>query len=82
LFESYLNSQTLNISLVFDEKLNDVNQEIEILLFRIIQGQLNNVLKHANAKNIQISLSITDQIHLSVIDDGNARGLEYHRPRK
>jgi PAS domain S-box-containing protein len=71
LFENYLKSQKININLVFDEKLNDVNQEVEVLLFRIIQEQLNNILKHANAKNIQIGLSITDQIHLSIIDDGN-----------
>jgi PAS domain S-box-containing protein len=80
LIENYPKSHPLNIDLVFDEKLNDVNQEIEILLFRIIQEQLNNILKHANAKNIQISLSITDQIHLSVIDDGT--GFNISIPRK
>jgi len=80
LIENYVKSQTLNITLVFDEKLNDVKKEIEILLFRIIQEQLNNILKHANAKNIQISLSMTDQIHLSIIDDGN--GFNTALPRK
>jgi PAS domain S-box-containing protein len=80
LVEDYLKSQTVNINLVFDEKLNDVDEEIEILLFRIIQEQLNNILKQANAKNIQIRLSSTDQIHLSVIDDGN--GFNISIPRK
>ena len=80
LISNYLKSQPLNINLVFDEKLDGVNQEIEILLFRIVQEQLNNILKHANAKNIQISLRVTDQIHLSIKDDGN--GFNIAIPRK
>ncbi len=37
----------------FDEKLND---KLKLMLFRIIQEQVNNVLKHSAAKNLIIEL--------------------------
>jgi len=53
----------------FNEKL--VSQKLKITIFRIIQEQLNNIRKHAKAKNITISLSTANNvIALSVKDDG------------
>jgi NO-binding membrane sensor protein with MHYT domain/two-component sensor histidine kinase len=45
--------------------------EIEISLFRIAQEALNNVAKHASARQVQLILSQSDgKCILSVIDDG------------
>lgn len=53
-----------------------LGQKQKLMLFRIIQEQVNNVLKHANARNIIIELMMDGHmIHLSVSDDG--KGFDY-----
>ena len=45
--------------------------EAALALYRIAQEALNNVLKHANARNVQIEVSETlDEVVLTVSDDG------------
>lgn len=53
----------------FDEGL--VDEKLKLTVFRIIQEQLNNILKHAQAKKVTISLlqNITS-IGLIISDDG------------
>ncbi|MCF8371593.1 MAG: Cache 3/Cache 2 fusion domain-containing protein [Bacteroidales bacterium] len=49
----------------------DLDQNIQIILFRVVNELINNTLKHAQAKNILIQLSKTDKhIHLYFKDDG------------
>ena len=53
----------------FDE--SGLDQKIKLTIYRIVQEQLNNIYKHAEAKNIIISLEKDDrQIILVVKDDG------------
>jgi PAS domain S-box-containing protein len=53
-----------------------LGQKQKLMLFRIIQEQVNNVLKHADASNIIIELMIDGHmINLAVSDDG--RGFDY-----
>lgn len=48
---------------------------VEVALYRIAQEALQNVVKHAGANSVRLSLSIEDdQVHLTVRDDG--RGFE------
>lgn len=51
---------------------NSVQDEtIRFTLYRLLQELLNNINKHANAKNIEINLDDTDEgVTLSVSDDG------------
>ncbi|EJN34233.1 PAS domain S-box [Pseudomonas sp. GM78] len=50
---------------------------VEITLFRIFQEALSNVLKHAAAASVEISLArVNDNIHLRIADNG--RGFDYH----
>lgn len=45
--------------------------EKELLIFRIAQEAISNILRHAQAKNIQVTLSYeTDSFTLSIADDG------------
>lgn len=54
-----------------------VGQKQKLMLFRIIQEQVNNVLKHANAGNIIIELMIDgNMIHLAISDDGKGFDFE------
>ena len=55
--------------------------EAAVALFRIAQEALNNVLKHAQAKNVRIDVSATDEeLILDVHDDG--RGFDPRAARR
>jgi PAS domain S-box-containing protein len=53
-------------------KKTPLKSEDKIAVYRIVQEQLNNILKHANAKNVFIELAINPlKIYLFIEDDGN-----------
>lgn len=61
---------TIRVDLVnFDEsRLMDGHK---LMLYRIVQEQLNNIVKHAQAKNVTVHIEqMEDKIMLSVTDDG------------
>lgn len=48
-----------------------INEKISIVLFRIIQEALTNIVRHANAKVAEIKISMDQQeINLNIEDDG------------
>jgi PAS domain S-box-containing protein len=58
----------LNIVPKFDEYASN-NQKLAI--YRILQEQLNNIMKHAKASNVKVDITITGKnIVLSVLDNG------------
>jgi len=62
------------LRLVFkvDGPESTLTSEVENVLFRIAQEGLTNIVKHANAKEVSISLEITEtQARLQLRDDGN-----------
>lgn len=57
-----------------DERLNNT---LEISIYRMIQEIVNNILKHANAKNITIQLNrVEDSINITVEDNGLGYNVE------
>jgi two-component system sensor histidine kinase UhpB len=53
----------------FNEKV--LNKNIKLMFYRIVQEQLHNILKHAQAKNAGIELSTTSHtFRLTIKDDG------------
>jgi PAS domain S-box-containing protein len=61
----------LQIEVQSDAFLNAGEEELELAIYRIIQEQLNNVLKHADAKRVTIVLrEVDDGLLLSIRDDG------------
>jgi PAS domain S-box-containing protein len=63
----------------FNEKT--VGEKLKLALFRIIQEQLNNILKHARATTVIISLSQNKTaVNLSITDDGI--GFDTHKKSK
>jgi signal transduction histidine kinase len=62
-----------NYRVVFNSNLDilALDTKIEILIFRIFQELLQNILKHAKAKNIEVNLEETSQwLILELVDDG------------
>lgn len=63
-------SNTLKIDMAIDTKF-DLSFEYELSIYRIIQELINNVINHANAKNLFITLNQTAEgILATVKDDG------------
>jgi PAS domain S-box-containing protein len=68
----------LNISGLAEEELLP---EQKINIYRIIQEQLNNILKHAQAATVVIELNkVKEQVRLRLVDDG--RGFDPRMRRK
>ena len=63
----------LTIHYAFDGiEIDAISQDVHLTIYRIIQEQLNNILKHANAQHVFIEISNTAQHLMLVIrDDGN-----------
>ena len=54
-----------------------VNQQVEVVIYRVITELINNTIKHAKAKHIQITLSKEDKLlKLIYIDDGKGFDLD------
>lgn len=70
------NVSALNhIPYTFDYEESDdqigLSDNVKILLYRIVQEALTNIVKHAHAKHIHVCLKpVGTRIHLSVCDDG------------
>lgn len=63
----------LQVQLLFDEKYNEKNidKNKELMFYRIVQAQINNIIKHAKANKVVISLKTdNDNLVLTVTDDG------------
>jgi PAS domain S-box-containing protein len=55
-----------------DWKEVSVDGDVELALFRIAQEQLNNIIRHANATTVHISLTMRPtSINIRIVDDGN-----------
>ena len=46
------------------------DEKVKIYLYRIIQEALTNIVKHANATDVAINLVLSDQINLTISDNG------------
>ena len=68
----------LKISLDLSGKLEGLGESLNINIYRIVQEALNNAIKHAEAKNIEIKLETTKAgaLQLTIKDDG--KGMNIH----
>jgi signal transduction histidine kinase len=61
----------INFRLNNNNQLTQISQELKILLFQIVRELLNNVAKHAQAKETLVSIGkVGDSILIEVEDDG------------
>lgn len=72
LIEAFMRTKVVRIEfehIEFDEQLLPENQKLS--LFRIVQEQLNNIIKHSGAQNVCIKLFCKiDELILEIKDDG------------
>lgn len=60
LFQKISGSGTINASSRFHDYRNRLRPEQELLIFRVIQELVNNILKHSNASFIHITQNLND----------------------
>ncbi|WP_373010660.1 sensor histidine kinase [Mucilaginibacter sp.] len=64
-------SGIVNVAFVVEGDTYPLGDQRELVLFRIFQEALNNVLKHSGAKLLKINLQYSEQIFtLTIADDG------------
>lgn len=83
MLKSISESAAVNIHFSIDPLDGFIPSEHEINLYRIVQEGLNNVLKHAEAKNAEVSIRRKNgELSLTICDDGkgfDARALRKER---
>jgi signal transduction histidine kinase len=56
--------------------IEDIDEKLQLTIFRIVQEQVNNILKHANAANASINLSRKDDdVVLLITDNGEGNDM-------
>ncbi|WP_169927050.1 tetratricopeptide repeat-containing sensor histidine kinase [Mucilaginibacter auburnensis] len=60
----------------FDEPFND---QLELILYRVLQESVNNVIKHAGANRVDIAL-IKDESSISLTIEDNGKGFDASHP--
>jgi PAS domain S-box-containing protein len=73
LFGTFIFDEKCKITLYFDPEVvkYDISQEIQLNLYRILQEQLRNILKHANASAIELEVIIqNDCLTMKISDNG------------
>ncbi|GAB4300458.1 MAG: hypothetical protein Kow0098_27880 [Ignavibacteriaceae bacterium] len=72
--ESYLNDirkTGLNLKLLTNKSDLNIDQKISVALYRILQESITNILRHANARNVTVTLNeYEDWYEMTVTDDG------------
>ena len=73
LFSTFNISSQYQILLQFDDRVKvlPISLEIELNLYRILQEQLRNILKHAGASIIKVAVTVINEVlHMKVTDNG------------
>ncbi len=81
LLEGINPSKQFNINFEFDEALNTINDDIQLNLYRILQGQVKNILKYSGANAIDVKLTCSENTAKMRIFD-NGRGFDTRKPRR
>ncbi len=69
--KNYNTRTGIKVNIKGDKFLEGINSDIKIVLYRVFQEGLTNVVKHAKAKNIFISFATeSNGIKMFIIDDG------------
>jgi len=71
LFQKISGSGTVNASSRFHDYKDRLKPEKELLVFRIVQELINNILKHSNSSFIQLTQNVhADKFYLRIHHDG------------
>jgi len=72
---------TIKTTLVCNLTDQLISNDLKLNIYRIIQEQLNNILKHADAKNVRVTVQ-TDNRILSIVVTDDGKGFDVTKKRK
>lgn len=65
------NNEVENASIVFSGEERKLPPEADVMIFRIVQEAINNIKRHAQAKNVVVSIKFEpSRFNLTIEDDG------------
>ena len=71
LIDNLSKTTSIKTSLVYKITNTSLNDDLKLNIYRIIQEQTNNIIKHSGAQNVSITLEeMNNMINMKVIDDG------------
>jgi two-component system, NarL family, sensor histidine kinase UhpB len=78
LLKDLLQNRLISYNVYVDEKLNQLaNFDVQTVLYRIVQEQVMNILKHSDARNVMVSVEVKEKkIKVIVHDDGTGINLK------
>ena len=84
LTERFRQETDMDVFFYHNWNLGTLSRDSEIEVIRIVQEALANIKKHANAKNVRILMSSTEEGHCSVLveDDGIGLSVDRSEPNK
>jgi signal transduction histidine kinase len=84
LVENTRATKKLQVSFDYAGEIDDVlDEKRKLMLFRIVQEQVNNVLRHSKATHLHIGLTVADNIiDLWINDDGEGFDMEKVKLKK
>ncbi len=68
----------MKINLMLDGKLDALGETLNINIYRIVQESLNNAVKHAEANQLEIRLSMSEAGELQLVVHDNGKGMDIH----
>ncbi|MEI8571150.1 PAS domain S-box protein [Methylomonas sp. LW13] len=81
LVRKFAEQSGIQCDLLYPEDDFDMDEECAIVIFRIAQESLTNVLRHAAASKVKIAVNL-DKDHYCLKIDDNGRGFDTHAPTK
>ncbi len=80
LIEPYQASGKFDIDFFFSDYHTNISRDQALAMYRILQEQLSNILKHSEAKKVEITLKQSDrETYLVISDDG--KGFDLYAKR-
>jgi signal transduction histidine kinase len=74
---------SINVRVDIHGEERDLDDAIKITIFRIIQESLNNIIKHAQADNVNIHLTFEEKnVRIHVFDNGTGFDLDQIKQRR
>lgn len=83
LLSSFNLQQRFDIDLEFSNEFQDaaIARELQLNLYRILQEQLNNIVKHSAADTITVSVGVKDKmLTMEITDNGRGFNTTDHKP--
>jgi PAS domain S-box-containing protein len=71
---------SIKASVIYNIQNKEIEDDLKLNIYRIIQEQMNNILKHSNATHANFSLTDdASSLYVSIADDGKGFDLEQKR---